>query len=164
VNKLSKGMGALAVTAALTAIVPTAVAAPASAEPPTIITQVNHVEFSDHFDADPNCGTEGSTEFFDGTDRLQSVVEGDTVHVAFGSTFKILEVSDDPSVPVRERQATDAATFQLVNNGAVQIFHESFHDKNTVWGDIALYVTFVAVNGQVQVDHFFARNLPPDGC
>jgi hypothetical protein len=27
-----------------------------------------------------------------------------------------------------------------------------------------LYVTFVTVNGEVKVDHFFGRNLPPEGC
>jgi hypothetical protein len=67
-------------------------------------------------------------------------------------------------VPVRERQGTDALTFQLVNDGAVEVFHESFHDNNTVFGDIHLYVTFVTVNGEVKVDHFFGRNLPPEGC
>jgi hypothetical protein len=46
----------------------------------------------------------------------------------------------------------------------VEIFHEAFHDKPTLWGNIALYTTFVVVRGEVHVDHFFGRNLPPEGC
>ena len=53
---------------------------------------------------------------------------------------------------------------QLVNNGAVEVFRESFLDQPTIWGNIAFYTTFVAINGEVKVDHFFGRDLPPEGC
>jgi hypothetical protein len=69
----------------------------------------------------------------------------------------------DPHL-VYERRGTDAGTFQLVNNGAKVLSHESFHDFNTDFGDIFLTATFVAVNGKVLVDLYIGRNLPPDGC
>jgi hypothetical protein len=131
-------------------------------EPPTVTTEVNHFSKVAHFP--PGCGFPGSTEYSTGTEHLQVVEFTDgTLHVAYGETFTILEVSDDPTVPPRERQGTDALTFHLINNGP-EIFHESFHDKNTVFGDIFFMTTFVAINGEVQVDHTLARNPPPEGC
>jgi hypothetical protein len=62
-------------------------------------------------------------------------------------------------VAPRERQSTDEIITHLINNGPV-ISHESFHDNNTVFGDIFVVTTFVAVNGDVRVDHFIGRNLP----
>jgi hypothetical protein len=66
-------------------------------------------------------------------------------------------------VAPRDRHVTDAGVFNLIDNGPT-VFHESFHDRNTDWGDIFVTTTFVEVNGKVQVDHTLARNLPPDGC
>ena len=54
---------------------------------------------------------------------------------------------------------TDEITLHLINNGPT-IYHESFHDSNTVFGDIFVVTTFVAVNGDVRVDYFIGRNLP----
>jgi hypothetical protein len=140
-----------------------AIAAPARAQgAPTVTTDVNHFSKVAHF---PACGGfAGTTEYATGTEHLQVVELTDgNLNVAYGETFKILEVSDDPTVPQRERQGTDALTFHLIDNGP-EIFHESFHDNNTVFGDIFLTTTFVAVNGEVRVDHTLARNQPPEGC
>jgi hypothetical protein len=160
VRRLSRVM----VITALGGLTPIVAAVPASADPPDVTTEINHFETSQHFDPSPNCPGSGATEFAEGTSHLHVVEDGDTLHSVFGETFRILEVPDDPTLPVRERQGTHALTFQLVNDGAVEVFHESFHDNNTIFGDIRLYVTFVAVNGEVKVDHFFGRNLPPEGC
>jgi len=51
----------------------------------------------------------------------------------------------------------------LINNGPT-VFHESFHDFNTDFGDIFFSTTFVAVDGEVLVDHNIARNIPPETC
>jgi hypothetical protein len=154
---------ALVVAAALGAIGSTS--ALASAEPPTITTNVDKFSFNHHFDAAPECGLPyGSTEYWTGTQHLQVVSEGDNIHVAYGETFQVIQVSDNPAIATRERRGTDAWNFELVNNGAVRVFHESFHDLNTDFGDIFLTSTFVAVNGEVVVDHFLGRNLPPEGC
>jgi hypothetical protein len=161
---VSNRHGRTMVITVLAALAPLAVAATASAAPPTVTTQVEHVQFSEHYDGNPNCGTVGATEFLDGRGHLQIVADGDMLHVEFAAEFTILEVPDDPSIPVRERRGTDAFSSQLVNNGGVVITHESYHEKNTVFGDIRLYTTFVAVDGQVKVDHFFGQNLPPPGC
>jgi hypothetical protein len=134
----------------------------ASAGTPTITTKVDKFSFVHHYDA---CGSvPANTEYGSGTEHLQIVRDGDDIHVAFGDTFQISEVYDDPAIPTRERRGSDAGTFQLVNNGAVVVFHESFHDLNTDFGDIFFITTFHAVNGEVLVDHTLARNPPPEGC
>jgi hypothetical protein len=137
-------------------------AAPASAEPPTITTKVDKFSVVHHFEA--CAGAPANTEYFSGIEHLQIVEQGDDIHVSYGVTFHVFEVYDDPSIPTRERRGTDAISFQLVNNGTVRVFHESFHDFNSDFGDIFLATTFVAVNGEVLVDHFLGRNLPPEGC
>jgi hypothetical protein len=137
----------------------------ASAETPTVTTQVDKFSKVMHFDAAPECNEpSGTTEYVTGIEHLQVVSQGDTIHVAFDETFWTLEVADDPAIPTRERHGTDAISFNLVDNGAVRVFHESFHETNTVFGDIFLSTTFHAVNGEVLVDHFIGRNLPPEGC
>jgi hypothetical protein len=137
----------------------------ASAKAPTITTQVDKFSKVIHFDAAPECGLPyGSTEYQTGTEHLQIVEQGDNIHLSFGDTFQITQVSDNPAIPTRVRRGADAGTFQLVNNGAVVLSHESFHDFNTDFGDIFLTASFVAVNGKVLVDHLISRNLPPDGC
>jgi hypothetical protein len=137
----------------------------ASAGTPTVTTTVDKFSVVVHFDAAPECGLPyGSTEYQTGTEHLQIVRDGDNLHVAFGDSFQITQVSDNPAIPTRERKGSDAGTFQLVNNGAERIFHESFHDFNSDFGDIFTTTTFVAVNGQVLVSHSIDRNLPPDGC
>ena len=105
------------------------------------------------------------TEYATGTERQQVVeLATGTLNVSFGWTLRITEVSDDPTVPPRERQSTDAQTFHLINNGPEMIFHESFHDMNTGFGDTFSFTTVVrAVDGEVRVDHHFERN-PFPGC
>jgi len=149
----------------LGALATIALAAPASAAPPTVTTTVRHVQFADHYDDNPSCGTVASTVYYDGTDRLHVAFAGDTIHASYGATFKIREVPDDPSFPTLEREATDSFTFQLTNGG-VQVFHESFHDSVTPFGDLRLYTTFVAVDGVVKVDYTRVgpSGVPPPGC
>jgi hypothetical protein len=93
---------AVMVVAAAMAMVPAA-----RAEPPTITREIRHA-FStvQHFDPIPECGFAGATEYTTGNDHLVIVDMGDSVHVTFGETFRILEVSDDPalgSLSVRAR-------------------------------------------------------------
>jgi hypothetical protein len=139
------------------------VASPASAAgDPTVTTTVQKVSFAEHFDA--ACGLPGATEYISGLDRYHSVEFADgAVNIAWGGMFTIHEVSDDPSVPPRDRQGTDSLSLHIAADGS-GVFHESFHDRNTAFGDIFLTTTFVLVNGKVVVDHTLARNLPPDGC
>ena len=143
-----------------------AMAAPASAAPPTVTTEVSHVQFSEHFDGNPNCGTVGGTEFFDGTQRLHVVTDGDTMHVTFGSTFDIVGVPDDPaSLPSNVTPPMQRPSKSSTTEGSWSSM-ESFHDKNTVFGDLRFYTTFVAVDGVVKVDHTrsFPPGQPPPGC
>ena len=162
-SRARRSWTAIAIAIALCALVSLAVAAPASAAGrPTVTTTVNHFSKVNHYDG---CGGfAGVTEYATGTEHLH-VVEfaNGTVNVSYGETFWITEVSDDPTVPPRERQGTDALTFHLINNGP-EIFHESFHDRNTGFGDTFFFTTFVAVDGEVRVDHTFVRNPPPPGC
>ena len=153
--------------AAMAVVVTSMVApAPAAAKPPPIaFTEVNHFEKSFYLPPNPDCGAiSGVTIFAQGTEHLHVTEFDDSYHVAYGETFKIQEVSDDPSIPVVETQGTDALTYHFIKGGAVEVFHESFHDNNTPWGDIAFYTTFVVVNGEVHVDHTFGRDNPPEGC
>jgi hypothetical protein len=134
----------------------------AAQEPPTVTTVVNHSSTVKEFPA--YCGFPASTEYATGTEHLQvAVLPSGTLQVTYSETFEILEVSSDPAVPPRERKGTDALTFHLINNGP-KIFHESYHENNTVFGDIFLTTTFVAIDGEVLVDHNLGRNLPPEGC
>jgi hypothetical protein len=137
-----------------------AVAAPASADgQATVTTTVNKISYSEHYDSG-GCPFPGSTEYVTGVEhRHVTDLPDGTLNVVYGITVKVLEVSDDPSVAPRERQSTDEIITHLINNGPV-ISHESFHDHNTVFGDIFVVTTFVAVNGDVRVDHFIGRNLP----
>ena len=140
-------------------------ASPATASQPQVTHEVTHFEKSQHFDANPDCGAPvGVTEYGTGTEHLVVVEDGDTLHVTYGEQFRIVEVSDDPSISPVVRHGSDALSFQIVNGGAVEIFHESFHDQPTSWGNIGFTTTFVAVDGQVKVDHFFGRDLPDEGC
>ena len=152
------------VATALCALASLAIAGPvAAAGPPTVTTTANDLSAVEHFDG---CGEghPGVTEYLTGRERLQ-VVEfaGGTLNVSYGKTFQITEVSDDPTVPPRERRGTDAITFHLIDNGP-EVFHESFHDMSTGIGNIFQVTTFVAVQGEVRVDHNFVRNPPPSGC
>lgn len=141
-------------------VVALAVSSPASAAGnATVTTTVKKVSYSEHYDSG-GCPFPGSTEYWTGIEHLHVTALADgTLNVVLGNNWKILEVSDDPSVPPRERQGTDEIITHLINNGPT-IYHESFHDNNTVFGDIFVTTTFVAVNGDVRVDHFIGRNLP----
>ena len=150
---------------ALCALASLAIAGPAAAAgQATVTTTVDHLFANpEHFDGCP--GEPGVTEYATGTERLQVVeLANGTLNVSLGRTLRITEVSDDPTVPPRERQLTDAQTFHLINNGpGVTISHESSHDMNTGFGDTFFYTTVVAVDGEVRVDHHFERN-PFPGC
>jgi hypothetical protein len=142
-------------------VVALAVAAPASAAgDATVTTTVTKISYSEHYD-NAGCGIPGTTEYWTGIEhRHVTALASGTFDVVLGDNWKIVEVSDDPSVPPRERQGTDEIITHLINNGPT-IYHESFHDKNTVFGDIFLTTTLVAIDGDVRVDHFIGRNLPP---
>ena len=149
---------------ALCALASLAIAGPAAAAgQATVTTTVDHLFANpEHFDGCP--GEPGVTEYATGTERRQVVeLANGTLNVSSGWTLRITEVSDDPTVPPRERQSTDAFTFHLINNGP-EVQHESFHDMNTGFGDTFSFTTFVrAVDGEVRVDHTFERN-PFPGC
>lgn len=137
-----------------------AVSSPASAAgQATVTTTVDKISYSEHYDSG-GCPFPGSTEYVTGVGhRHVTELPDGTLNVVDGINVKILEVSDDPLVAPRERQSTDEIITHLINNGPT-IYHESFHDSNTVFGDIFVVTTFVAVNGDVRVDHFIGRNLP----
>jgi hypothetical protein len=158
-NGVKRAASSVAAVAFGTAVL---TSAPVSAEPPVVSTEVNHFVFSQHFDPPP-CGIPpyGSTEILTGMSRLHVTEFDDTLHVSFGEAFNLTEIADDPSIPVRYRQVTDAGTFQVSADGTVQVFHESFHDKNTVYGDLVGHTTFVVVNGAVHVDHTLTRGEIP---
>jgi hypothetical protein len=130
----------------------------------------NHFTHSQHFDEAPECGPYGwaGTEIATGNERLVIVDRGDSVHVTYGETFKILAVPDDPSIPTNTRQGTDALSFNLIKDGTVVIFKESFHDFGPAAWDpfakIQYFRTFVYRDGAVLVDREFGRDLPPEGC
>src|SRR3954454_20477032 len=94
---------------ALWALSPLALAGPAAAAgQATVTTTVEHL-FSnpEHLDGCP--GEPGVTEYATGTERLQVVeLANGTVNGSLGRTLRITEVSDDPTVPPRQRQLTDA--------------------------------------------------------
>jgi len=137
-----------------------AVVAPASADgQAAVTTSVDKISYSEHYNSG-GCPFAGSTEYVTGVGhRHVTELSDGTLNVVDGINVKILEVSDDPSVAPRERQSTDEIITHLINNGPL-IYHESFHDSNTAFGDIFVVTTFVAVNGDVRVDHFIGRNLP----
>jgi hypothetical protein len=148
---------------ALCALTSLAIAGPAAAEgQPTVTTTVNNLSEVEHFDG---CGgSPGVTEYLTGKEHFQVVDFTDgTLKVSYGRTFRVTEVSDDPALPPRERQGSDQITLHLIDN-VPQIFHESFHDLNTGFGDTFAVTTFVAVGGEVRVDHDLVRNPPPPGC
>ena len=145
---------------------PVVLAAPAAGDPPDVTHVVSHEDETFYIPAAPECGAPfGATEIQEGTERLHIVESGEDIHFAAGETIWVTVISDDPTAaPTDPRQVTDAVVFHSINEGAVQIFHESFHDNGTVWGDIAVHETFVEVNGTVRVERFSGRNLPPEGC
>jgi hypothetical protein len=148
---------AVMVVAAAMAMVPAAYA-----DTPTITREIHH-PFStrvQHFDPIPECGFPGATEYTTGNDHLVIVDQGDSVHVTFGETFRVLEVPDDPAFPTIERQATDALHFNLTKSGT-EVFTESFHDFSQPDFKIDYYRTFVYANGDVRVDREIIRNPPP---
>ena len=123
---------------------------------------MNNVSEVEHFEG---CGGgPGVTEYLTGREHVQVVDFGQgTLKLTYGLTFRVTEVSDDPTVPSRERQGSDERTLHLLDDGSV-IFHESFHDLNTGFGDTFAVTTFVGVGGEVRVEHDFVRNPPPSGC
>lgn len=100
-----------------------------------------------------------------GNERLIVVDRGDSLHVTYGETFKILAVPDDPSIPSNTRQGTGALSFNMLKDGKLIIFKESFHDFGPAAWDpfakIQFFTTFFYRDGEVIVDHFFGRDLPP---
>jgi hypothetical protein len=75
-----------------------------------------------HIEADPACLMPvGVTEIQEGTERLHNVENGDTVHLTAAETIRIQEISDDPSIPIGERQVTNAVIFQHIENGGAVV-------------------------------------------
>lgn len=144
-----------------------AVAPAAAARPQVTVDRNLHFETVQHFPAG-DCGP-GSTEIATGNSHLIVVDDGTTLHVQFMETFKVRMIWDDDLFPEATRQGTDALHFNLNRNGT-ETFHESFHDFGPApFADgadmhIQLFVTFVAKDGDVKVDHFMGRDLPPEGC
>lgn len=146
----------------LTAVPPVRAAA---AEGPVITREVRHA-FStvQHFDPIPECGFPGATEYATGNDHLIIVDMGDSVHVTFMETFRVLEVPDDPSFPTIERKGTDTIHFNLTKSGT-ETFSESYHEfaskegENNFW-KIGYFRTFVSVGDDVRVDREIVRNPP----
>jgi hypothetical protein len=144
---------------------------PVAAARPTITREIDvqfHLE--QHFDGDPSCGpffVDGVTEIADGNSHLVIVDDGSTLKVAFGETFKILAIPDDPSIATNTRNGTDAGHFIAQRDGDV-IFHESFHDYGPAAWDldakIRFVTTFTTQNGEVHIDHMIQNDMPPPGC
>jgi hypothetical protein len=134
---------------------------------PEIIREIRHA-FStvQHFDPIPECGFPGATEYATGNDHLVIIDKGDSFHLTFGETFRIMVVYDDPTWPTEERKGTDALHFNLTKGGT-ETFSESFHDfvsrddsKNFLKFDY--YRTFVSTGDDVRVDREFVRkDFPP---
>ena len=137
-----------------------------AADGPEITREVRHA-FStvQHFDLIPECGFPGATEYATGNDHLIIVDMGDSLHVTFMETFRVLEIPDDPAFPTIERQGTDTLHFNLTKGGT-ETFSESYHEfasrenANNFW-KIGYFRTFVSTGDDVQVDREFARNPPP---
>jgi hypothetical protein len=148
----------------------TLAASPAAAAQPTVTHTIdNHFHLEMHFDGDPACGPfiGGVTEIADGNERLVVVDDGMKLTVHYGETFKILAIPDDQSIAPNTRQGTDALTFVAKRDGDT-IFHESFHDFGpAAWNlnaKIRMSTTFITHNGEIQVDHTIANDVPPAGC
>lgn len=150
------------VLAAMVVAAVVAMAPAAAADTPTITREIRHA-FStvQHFPGGPGCPA--STDYAIGNDHLVIVEEGDTLHVTFGETFRILIVFDDPALGTLERKGTDALHFNLTKSGT-EVFTESFHDFSPPVSRIDYYRTFVYANGDVRVDREIIRNPPPPGC
>ena len=142
------------------------IAPPAHAATPEITREIRHAfSLVQHFDPMPECGFPGVTEYATGNDHLVIVDQGDSVHVTFGETFRILVVYDDPAWPTEERQGTDALHFNLTKGDTVT-FSESFHDFASRDGSknffkVDYFRTFVSTGDEVRVDREFVRNPPP---
>jgi hypothetical protein len=149
-------MLAAMVVAAVVAMAPAA-----AADTPTITREIRHAFSTVQYFPDAGPGCPAATEYTTGNDHLVIVEEGDSLHVTFGETFRILVVHDDPTIPSYERQGTDALHFNLTKSGT-EVFTESFHDFAPDFR-VAYYRTFVYANGDVRVDRAFDR-LPPPSC
>ena len=158
-----KSTMAAGLTAGLVAAV---FATPSMAEgPPEVFTLVSHEDEIYIIPADPNCGGVGATEVQEGTEWRHTVESDDDFHFVAGETVFIYTTLDDPSLPTPPtRHQTDTVVFHAINDEFVVIFHESYRDRNTFYGDISVKETHVDINGEVKVDRFDGRNLPPDGC
>lgn len=137
---------------------------------PEITREVRHA-FStvQHFDPIPECGFPGATEYATGNDHLVIVDQGDSLHVTFGETFRVLEVPDDPAFPTITRKGTDALHFNLTKGGT-ETFSESYHEFGRVEGSrnflfkFDYYRTFVSRGDDVRVDREFVRKDSPPSC
>jgi hypothetical protein len=150
------------VLAAMVVAAVVAMAPAAAADTPTITREIRHA-FStvQYFPGGPGCPA--ATEYATGNDHLVIVEEGDTLHVTFGETFRILVVFDDPALGSFERKGTDALHFNLTKSGT-EVFTESFHDFSPPDFRVDYYRTFVYANGDVRVDREIIRNPPPPDC
>jgi hypothetical protein len=134
--------------------------------PPDVFTVVSHEDEVFLFPADPTCGAPvGSTEVQQGTQWRHVVGTEDGLHFVAGEAVWVYGTWDDPSLaPPEPRHVAHAMIIQSIKDERVLIFHESFQDRNTFWGDISVIQTLVIVNGEIKVGHFMGRNEPPEGC
>jgi hypothetical protein len=156
-----------ALIAAIAMAVNVGIAPAGQAVKPEISREIRHA-FSTvhHEDPIPECGFPGATEYATGNDHLVIVDQGDSFHVTFGETYRILVVFDDPTWPNEERKGTDALHFNLTKGGT-ETFSEAFHDfaslddsKNFFKFDY--YRTFVSTGDDIRVDREFIRkDFPP---
>lgn len=139
----------------------------AAARPTVTIERDLHFTTTQYFPASA-CGP-GTTEIATGNSHQVVVDDGETIHVQFTETFKVHMIWDGGLFPDGYRQGTDALQFSMTRGGVV-VFHEAFHDfgpaafRNGEDARIQLFVRFTSKDGNVIVDHFFGRDLPPDGC
>jgi hypothetical protein len=142
-------------------------ATPSTADvPPDVFTVVSHEDEVFLIPANPDCGAPvASTEVQQGTEWHHLVGNEDGFHVVAGEAVWVYGTWDDPSLtPPTPRHIAHAIVIQSIKDERVLIFHESYQDRNTFWGDISVNQTLVIVNGEVKVGHFRGRNEPPEGC
>jgi hypothetical protein len=77
-------------------------------------------------------------------------------HFVTGEAVWVYATWDDPSLtPPDTRHIAHAIVIQSIKDEKVLIFHESYQDRNTYWGDISVNQTLVIVDGVLK-----GRELP----
>jgi hypothetical protein len=133
---------------------------------PDVFTVVSHEDEIYLIPANPECGAPvGSTEVQQGTEWHHAVGSDDSFHLVAGEAVWVYTTWDDPSLtPPDTRHIAHAIVIQSIKDEKVLIFHESYQDRNTYWGDISVNQTLVIVDGVLKVGNYRGRNEPPEGC